>query len=146
MNAKDIESLQDILKEYVGNTYYPAKSDAPRKDFTPAIGQKGYTVPYQADILPSNPDDTPPANSSTTLWPMQSISEDIADSYVYLYAATLKMNDCIKQNAALRPEQKKLLREIFKICKILNKTIMKIGCKMDKEFNLSNMVDSSSKI
>ena len=142
------KDIQDIVNEYVGNTYYPASSDPPRKDFVPIPGQKGYSFPYQSsnDPVLQSPDKESPNSSKELLWPMQSISEDIADSYVYLLAATRKMQDCLRLNAAATKEQRNYLRSLIKICKILNKSILQVGKKIDKKFDLSNMVDVSSKI
>ena len=142
---KGIElELNKIIKEYVGNSQYPAISDPPRKDFSPSP-QKGYNVPYQATDV-SDVDDDVFLNSQQLLWPMQSVSEDLADSYTYLFAAIVKMEDCLKLNAAASSDQKSYLKKLISICKILNKNILSTGKQMDKKFNLSTMADRSIKI
>lgn len=143
------DKINQIIKEYINNTY-PAYSELPRKDFSPTAS-KGYNnIPYQStkslhtDI--QQVDDNVSLNSKQLLWPMQTISEDLADSWVYLYAALLKMKDCLKSNTAANKEQRIFLRKMIKICKTINNSLLKAGKELDKKFDLSNMANKSIKI
>ena len=90
-----------------------AASEAPRKDFVGFSTKDGYNFPYQHNAPPVfPPTDGQPLQTSDLPWPLQTVVDDITDSFVYLTAAFNKIETCIDQNAALSETQRKQLEEL----------------------------------
>jgi hypothetical protein len=111
-------SLEKILTETLdglwNNSNYGGTSEAPRKDFGPQSGQQGYNFPYQKNAPPIFPPTQPePENTSNLAAPLQTVTQDLSDSFVYLLAAANKMENCLQFNKALNSKQKKKLKSLM---------------------------------
>lgn len=135
-------NLEKIFNEALGGLWnsksYGGTSDPPRKDFGPQSSQYGYNFPYQKNAPPIWPPTNPAPDAPTNLaWPLQTITNDMADSFTYLLAAINKMENCVRLNTALELEQKKHLKHLIdKSVEVLS-AIKQIDSDINYHFNLS---------
>ena len=129
-----------ILKE-LNSTWnpseYSASSTPPRKDFVPfnKRDQAGYGKQSNADFPQSAP---VPPNPASLPYPLETVIEDFADSYIYLLAGLKKISICCKHNKALNNRQKKDLLHFYKYGKKALHVISKIGMKIQDSANISS--------
>jgi hypothetical protein len=126
----DIDQIIEEIWDSGGGNY-PAYSDPPRKDFAPSSDKSGYTNPYQAGGTYGNLTEPPPDAPASLPWPLQTITVDLADSFVYLMTATSKMVQCSRQNPSLSKEAKKDLIEMYKKSKQALALIKDVGTKIN---------------
>lgn len=133
-------NLEDLIEEVYerGPQMYGAYSAAPRKDFAPVSTKDGYNYPYQRNQPFDNLTTPPPAAPISYPWPLQTIVDDLSDSFLCLLNATTKMSECVKNNPALTDEQKKNIFELFKSSKSALEIIKNVGLEIG---NISNMAD-----
>lgn len=133
-------NLEELIEEVYerGPQTYGAYSAAPRKDFAPISTKDGYNYPYQRNQPLDNLTTPPPAAPISYPWPLQTIVDDLSDSFVCLLNATSKMSECVKNNPALTDEQKKNIFELFKSSKSALEIIKNVGLEIGK---ISNMAD-----
>jgi hypothetical protein len=134
--------LEKVINETLTSIWspkqYQATSMAPRKDFAPLNTQDGYNYPYQTQSPLPTPD--VPSNKTANIpWPLQTIDDDLADSYVYLLAAGQKIQTAIKNNPSLSKQQKLKMKVLLKNCKSALNLIKKIG------FNIKPIIDLNQK-
>lgn len=107
------EAINEDISTLWNNAHYGASSEAPRKDFVGFSTQDGYNFPYQHNAPPVFPPTEPqPEQTQSLPWPLQTVVDDLADSFVYLTAATNKIKTCLDQNAAISDNQKRLLEQL----------------------------------
>lgn len=139
--------LKEIIEEIYngGGGSYPAHSEPPRKDFAPMSTRGGYNNPYQSGGSFGNLTEPPPDAPASLPWPLQTITTDYADSFVYLMAGMSKMIQCIKQNPTLSKESKVELVEMYKKSKHALKLIKDVGLQINK-LNIANQQPSQNPI
>lgn len=137
---KIIEEVYDS-----GGGYYPASSESPRKDFAPASNRSGYDNPYQSGGNYGAPVEPPPDAPASMPWPLQTITVDLADSFVYLMTAVSKMVQCSKQNPTLSKEAKHNLIEMYKKSKQALALIKDVGLSINK-LNLADQQPSQNPV
>jgi hypothetical protein len=115
-----------------GGGSYSASSEAPRKDFAPMSSKAGYNNPYQRDGVYGNLTEPPPDAPESMPWPLQTVTTDVADSFVYLMTAMNKMSQCVKQNPSLTKEAKKELLELYKKSKQALGLLRDVGLSINK--------------
>lgn len=127
-------NLNNIIEEIYnsGGGQYPAYSEPPRKDFAPMSNRSGYTNPYQSGGGSGNLTDSTPESPASLPWPLETLSVDIADSFVYLMSGMGKMSQCIKQNPTLKKESKQELLELYKKSKEALKILKDVGMAIEK--------------
>jgi hypothetical protein len=121
-------ALNEVINEDIStlwnNAHMGAASEAPRKDFVGFSTKDGYNFPYQHNAPPVfPPTDTQPEQTQSLPWPLQTINEDLTDSFVYLTAAYNKIETCLDQNAALSNNQRRQLEELKELS---SKTLINI--------------------
>jgi hypothetical protein len=132
-------NLDKVLSEAVGdiwnNAHYGATSEEPRKDFVGFSTRDGYNFPYQHNAPPVHPPSGPqPYQTADLPWPLQTVSDDIRDSFVYLVAAHNKMKTCVDQNPSISKNQKIQIEHLTQAYKIM----MGLNEKFTSKFNLCN--------
>jgi hypothetical protein len=139
--------LDKIIEEIYdgGGGNYPAYSDPPRKDFAPMSNRSGYTNPYQAGGQVGNLTEPPPDAPASLPWPLQTVTTDFADSFVYLMTGINKMVQCIKQNPTLPKDAKKDLVDLYKKSNEALKIIKEVGISINK-LNLAGAQPSQNPI
>jgi hypothetical protein len=84
------KTLNESLDGMWNNRQYGGVSEPPRKDYMPISTSNGYSFPYQRGAPPVSPPITPePENTPEIPWPLQTVSADFADSFVYLVSALI---------------------------------------------------------
>jgi hypothetical protein len=122
------KAINESIDTLWNQRQYPASSEWPRKDFVPFGARNDYNFPYQKGTPPVFPPTAPmPENTPSMPWPLQTVDEDIADSFVYLLSAVKKMQRCVKENPSPTKEQKLRLKQLIKVGLKTLKTIEKIG-------------------
>jgi hypothetical protein len=139
-------NLNEIIEEIYdgGGGNYPAYSQPPRKDFAPMSMRNGYDYPYQKDgkyDLTEPPPDAPVAMP----WPLQTITDDLSDAFVFLMTASGKLSQCIKNNPTLTKEQKDKLLDFYKVSRKALDMIQDIGTNIHK-FNIAGPQPSQNPI
>jgi hypothetical protein len=128
--------LNGIIEEIYnsGGGGYGAQSSPPRKDFAPMTGSKtgSYDYPYQNGGTVGDLTQPDPNSVVSWPWPLQTVTSDIADSFVLLMTGMSKMSQCIKQNPSLNKESKHELIEMFKKSKHALKLLKEIGFSLEK--------------
>ena len=126
--------LNKIIEEIYngGGGNYPAYSEPPRKDFAPMSNKSGYTNPYQSNAVYGNLTEPPPDAPASLPWPLQTVTTDFADSFVFLMAGINKMVQCIKQNPTLPKDSKKDLIELYKKSNQALKILKDVGLSINK--------------
>jgi len=129
-------NLNQIIEEIYDTGYgktYPAYSSPPRKDFGPGSNSSGYSNPYQRDSVYGNlGDPNMPDGMPSMPWPLQTLSVDIADSFVYLASGMSKIYQCLKQNPTLDKKSKEQLLELYKQSKAALQIIKDVGMSIEK--------------
>ena len=127
----DLNSIIEEIYDTRGGQY-PAYSEAPRKDFAPMSNRSGYNNPYQSGGSFNQPTTPEPDSPESLPWPLQTLSVDIADSFVFLMSGMTKMTQCLKQNPTLDNESKKELLELYKKSKEALSLLKDIGLSVSK--------------
>ena len=128
-------NLDKVLSEAVGdiwnNAHYGATSEEPRKDFVGFSTRDGYNFPYQHNAPPVHPPSGPqPYQTADLPWPLQTVSDDIRDSFVYLVAAHNKMKTCVDQNPSISKNQKIQIEHLTQVTQKTLEYIKTIGEKL----------------
>ena len=128
--------LDNIITEVYdsANKSYPAYSSPARKDFAPQSARNTANFPYQKQDDLTNP---PPESVASIPWPLQTVVDDYADSFVFLAAAINKISTCLKNNPSLSPKQKDDLVSLFKDSKKALKLIRDVGLKITAAVNIA---------
>ena len=136
------KTLDETIEEaYDGaawnNRQYGAYSEPPRKDYMPISSSDGYGFPYQRGAPPISPPTSPdPANTPEIPWPLQTVTDDFSDSFVYLVSALKKMEACLRMNPVLKKAQKHKLKEFIKYTKGALARIQVVGSQIVHVTNL----------
>jgi len=133
-----IEALEGLSSGTSGGrTPY---SEAPRKDFSPQSGSRGYDHPYQ-----SNKDGAMNTGATQTVintplvpWELSHIDADLADSAVYLATALDKINTALINGNTLSDKQRKSLDRYKEILIPCLQRIKEIGHNVITVINLAN--------
>ena len=126
--------LNQIIEEVYerGGGSYPAYSQAPRKDFAPLSTKGGYDYPYQQTGVAGKFTEPPPDAPIVLPWPMQTVTDDLADGFVLIMSAANKIVQCVNSNPALTETQKEELIEIYKKTKQAMDLIKLVGTNIGK--------------
>lgn len=120
------------------NRRYSAYSEPPRKDYMPISTSDGYGFPYQRGAPPISPPTAPqPENTPEIPWPLHSVTEDFADSFVYLVSALNKMESCLRMNPVLNKKQRHELKKFIKYTKGAMARIKVVGSEIIQAVNLA---------
>lgn len=127
-------NLDKIIEEIYdsGGGYYPAYSEPPRKDFAPMSNRGGYENPYQQGGVSEQPREQTPDRAPSLPWPLQTLGDDIADSFVFLAAGMSKMVQATKINPTLDKKSKEDLLELYKKSKMALNILKDIGLAINK--------------
>lgn len=141
-------NLEKIIEEIYdkGPAQYPAYSAAPRKDFAPISSKDGYNYPNQRMFASDNYTSPSPDASVVFPWPLQTITDDLSDSFVYLTAGMSKIAQCIKNNPTINVEQKTKLIELFKHSKKALELIKNVGLKIGEISNIAEQQPSQNPV
>lgn len=130
--------LSEALDGLYNNPNYGGYSDPPRKDFGPQSNQRGYNFPYQKNV-PLFPATTPPPDQTEDMpWPLQTVTQDLADSFIFLTTAANKMENCLKLNTSITAKQRK------KLDSLLNYSGKILGAIKDLDAKLNFHLDLAS--
>jgi len=105
-------SLVQEIYDTNTNKNYPASSSAPRKDFAPVSTSNGYNYPYQ-NTGASEMENPLPDNPITYPWELQTVTDDLSNSFVSIVAASQKIISS-RDNPALNVKQKQDLNKVVK--------------------------------
>lgn len=138
-------NLEEIITEiYDGsNKTYPAYSTPARKDFVPQSARNTPNFPYQKQDDTTNP---PPDSVQSLPWPLQTVVDDFADSFVFLAAGINKISSCLKNNPSLSKEQKDKLIELYKNSKKALILIRDVGSLISDTANLAGPQPSQNPV
>lgn len=142
------EAIDETLEEaYDGaawnNARYTAYSEPPRKDYMPISTSDGYSFPYQRGAPPISPPIGPqPENTPEIPWPLQTVTDDFADSFVYLVSALKKMETCLRTNPVLKKHQRHTLKKYIKYVKGALARIQVVGSQIIHDMNLAGELPS----
>lgn len=128
MNLDSI--IEEVYQRSGGG--YPAYSEPPRKDFAPVSQKGGYDYPYQQTGAAGSFTEPPPDAPIVLPWPMQTITDDLADGFVLIMSAANKITQCTKLNPALTDIQKEELIELYKETKKALDLIKTVGLRITK--------------
>ena len=131
-------NLEELIEEVYdrGPQTYGSYETAARKDFAPLSTKDGYNYPYQQNQPLNNLTTPPPPAPISYPWPLQTIVDDLSDSFICLLNAASKISDCAKNNPAITTDQKKKLFEFYKASKQALDIIKNIGLDIG---NISNI-------
>lgn len=135
-----IEEIYDT-----GGKNYPAYSQAPRKDFAPVSQSGNYAFPYQQGGSIGDVTEPPPDAPVSLPWPMQTVTTDLADGFVFVLTAANKMSSALKGNPTLKKEQAEKLVELFKKTKQALDLLKDVGTNIGK-LNLANAQPSQNPV
>jgi hypothetical protein len=139
------KALNESLDGMYNNRQYGATSETPRKDYQPYNSSGGYTFPYQAGSPPVFPPTAPdPQNTASIPWPLNTVTDDISDSFVYLLASVKKMERCLKENPSLNDKQKEAIKELMKISNEALERIEVVGANIISIANLAGELPPQS--
>jgi hypothetical protein len=137
---KELDALfLEALEGLSSNGTYQAQSEAPRKDFGPFSGNKGYGFPYQSnnDGSINLGDKTPGPNTPLVSPEFYNVDKDLADGLVYIASAVQKMSNGLKNSVTLSDKQREnLINYIEKLTPCLD-TIGSIGQEFVASVNLA---------
>lgn len=138
-------NLDEIINEvYDGsNKTYPAYSTPARKDFVPQSAKNTPNFPYQKQDDTTNP---PPESVPSIPWPLQTVVDDYADSFVFLATGMNKISSCLKNNPSISKEQKEKLIELFKLSKKALEHIRDVGSVLTDVVNLAGPQPSQNPV
>ena len=121
-----------------GGKQYTAYNEPPRKDFVPYSNKAGYNYPYQQNTSATPaPENAIPSHIPSIPWPLEGVTEDLSDSYIYLLTAGNKINQALKNNPSLSPPQRKDLKKYLKLCKDALDIIKNIGVNLINKSELN---------
>lgn len=137
----DIETvLNEALNGLYNNPNYGGYSDAPRKDWGPQSNQQGYSFPYQTNhLFPSTP--PTPEQTPDMPWPLQTVTHDLADSFIYLLTAANKMENCLHLNTSLDKKTKIKLNNLINFSAKILAAIKKLDAKLTFELDLASSLE-----
>ena len=131
--------LHEALDGLWNTPNYGGYSDPPRKDFGPQSSQQGYNFPYQKNAPPVFPPTPPgPPGEVNLAWPLQTVSKDLADSFIYLLAAINKMENCARLNQGIDKEQKDKLKTLISQSTEILKSLKIIDAELNINLNLTS--------
>jgi hypothetical protein len=132
-------NLEGLIEEVYdqGPQRYGGFNSAPRKDFAPLPSKDGYNYPYQQNPPLSNLTTPPPEGPVAYPWPLQTIVDDLSDSFVCLLNAASKIADCAKNNPSIDNKQQNELFEFYKSSKQALEIIKNIGTGIGNVVNMS---------
>ena len=140
-----VRILKESLDGLWNNRSYGGASELPRKDYQPYSASSGYSYPYQQGgntmFPPTSPD---PQNTPSVPWQMSNITDDLADGFVYILSALKKMERCLNENPALKPNQRKVLNKYIKYTKAALYIVKKIGKSIINSVNLAKALPPQS--
>ncbi len=141
-------NLEKLIEEVYerGPQQYGAYQSAPRKDFAPLPTKDGYNYSYQQNHPSNNLTSPPPPASISYPWPLQTILDDLSDSYVCLLNASSKITDCVKNNPAITKEQKQRLFEFYKSSRQALEIVKNIGLEIGDIVNMAGQQPSQNPI
>jgi hypothetical protein len=138
--------LEGIITEVydTANKSYPAYSTPARKDFVPNSSRNTPNFPYQRGMNDlTNP---PPESIPSLPWPLGTVVNDFADSFVFLASGMTKISTCLKNNPSLSSEQKEQLIELYKMSKKALKNIRDVGLHITAVANLAGEQPSQNPV
>lgn len=139
------KALNESLDGMYNNRQYGGTSEMPRKDYQPYNSSGSYTFPYQAGSPPVFPPTAPdPQNTASIPWPLNTVTDDISDSFVYLLASVKKMERCLKENPSLNDKQKEAIKELMKISNEALERIEVVGANIISIANLAGELPPQS--
>jgi hypothetical protein len=125
--------INEIIEEMIGDSAnirtYSAYETPARKDFIP-LNKSDYSFSYQQNVQDGGTKLPSPPIKGTLPWPLETVVDDFADSYVYLYTIGQKINKAIVNNKALSKKQKNLLKKYLKDITIMMQHIKLLGSKI----------------
>ena len=136
MNFK--ETLEESLDVLWNNRQYGGTNELPRKDYQPYSSSSGYSYPYQQGGNPMFPPTNREPDSIPSIpWPLETVTSDLADGFVYILSALKKLETTVKQNPTLSEKRKKLIGKYIKALKASLYIIKKVGKGIINVVNLS---------
>lgn len=128
--------LEKVITEVydTANKSYGGYSAPARKDFVPQSTKNTANFPYQKQDDLTNP---PPESIASIPWPLQTVVDDLADSFVFLSTAMDKMASCVKHNPSVRGDQKDELIKLYKLSKKALLAIRKVGSHLTGVVNIA---------
>jgi hypothetical protein len=138
-------NLEKIITEIYDTApkQYPAYSSPARKDFLPQSARNTPNFPYQKQDDLTNP---PPESVPSIPWPLQTVVDDFADSFVYLATGMNKIASCLRNNPTLKSEQKENLLVLFKEAKKALVKIRNVGTKLVDTVNMAGPQPSQNPV
>lgn len=140
------EVLNESLDGMWRNKPYGGNSEPPRKDYMPYTTKDGYAYPFQqggSAAMPPSPD---PDNTPDLPWPLQGITEDLSDSFVYLATAYQKMERCVKENPAPSDRQKEKIKKLMKFVEEALIRIKEVGVRIVPTSDLASKFPAQNPI
>jgi hypothetical protein len=132
------KTIEESLDGLWNNRQYGGTSEMPRKDYQPYSSSDGYSFPYQAGSPPVFPPTAPgPQNTPSIPWPLNTVTDDLSDSFVYLVAAVKKMQRCVDENPSLNVKQKEVIKKMVKAINSSLKNIERVGASVLMIANLA---------
>lgn len=137
--------LDKIITEVydTANKSYPAYNAPARKDFVPQSSTNTPNFPYQKQDDLTNP---PPESVPSYPWPMQTVVDDLSDSFVYLSIGLDKISTCVKNNPALKDHQKEELISLYKKARKALRIIRHVGLTIGKATNMTGAQPSQNPV
>lgn len=141
-------NLEKIIEEVYdqGPQQYGAYNSPPRKDFAPLSTKDGYNYPNQQNQPLNNLTTPPPEAPISYPWPLQTIVDDLSDSFICLLNASSKISDCAKNNPTMDNDQKNKLLQFYKESKQALEIIKKIGLEIGDFVNIAGEQPSQNPI
>lgn len=137
--------LEESLDGLWNNRQYGGTNELPRKDFQPYSSSSGYSFPYQAGSPPVLPPTAPaPQNTPSIPWPLNTVTDDLSDSFVYLVAAVKKMQRCVDENPSLNKKQREMIKKMVIAINSSLKTIERVGASVIMIANLAEALPPQS--
>lgn len=139
------ETLNESLDGMWNNRQYGGASELPRKDYQPYSSSAGYSYPYQAGGQGVFPPSTPqPENTPSIPWPLNTVTDDLSDAFIYTLSAMQKIERCINENPSLNKEQKQALKKMAIAIKDALKRINAVGKNIVTISNLAGVLPPQS--
>jgi hypothetical protein len=137
--------LEESLDGLWNNRQYGGTSEMPRKDYQPYSSSDGYSFPYQAGSPPVFPPTAQePQNTPSIPWPLNTVTDDLSDSFVYLVSAVKKMQRCVDENPALNLKQREVIKQMVKAINSSLKNIERVGASILMVANLAEALPTQS--
>lgn len=135
--------LNEALDGLYNNPNYGGYSDAPRKDWGPQSNQQGYGFPYQkAPLFPATA--PPPEQTPDMAWPLQTVTQDLADSFINLLTAANKIENCLKLNTAINDKQRQKLDSLSKFSSKILGAIKKLDAELNFYMDLAGDIQGTN--